>query len=93
MDDPMVSRIRSAVLEWAERTFNTKNIVVGMAAKDDAEDDEGDRYLVDYAVRDVGYWLVAEVWIADGEILSINDLGEGLPLGDARWPWPQDEVA
>ena len=57
----------------------------------DAEDDDADRYLVDYAVRTVGRWLVAEVWLTGQQIFSINDLGEGLPLDDIRWPWVIDD--
>ena len=52
--------------------------------------DEADRYLVDFAVRTVGRWLVAEVWVFDGRILGVNDIGEGLPLEDAVWPWPAE---
>jgi hypothetical protein len=93
MEDERENWIRKAVTDWAKATHHTEDIFVGLAAEDDAdEEEEGSRYLVDFAVRHVGYWLVAEVWISDGQILSINDLGEGLPLDDAEWPWPAERT-
>jgi hypothetical protein len=41
------------------------------------------------AVRPLGYWLAAEAWLSDGQIEAINDLGEGLPLANTDWPWPE----
>ncbi len=92
MDDALTARIKSAVMVWAERTFNTKDVVVGAATGDEAEDEEADRYLAVFAVRSVGHWLVAEVWVEDHEVLGVNDLGEGLPFDDVQWPWPKDEA-
>ena len=101
MEATLEQQIKSAVLDWATLTYRTQEIVIGSAAQDGAEhawvidagagEDDSDRYLVDYAVRSVGRWLVAEVWLAGREIFSINDLGEGLPLDDIRWPWPIDD--
>lgn len=97
MDDDLLAQIKTAVSDWAARSHNTEQIVIGMAAEDaDSEDasevdEEGQRYLVDFAVRSVGYWLVAEVWVSEGMILSINDLGEGMPIDGAEWPWPVEE--
>ena len=92
MDEKLIAKITSAVTSWAWRSLDTDEIVVGMVAEDDIEDEEATRYLVDFAVRSVGHWSIAEVWVADGMILSVNDLGEGLPLEDAGWPWPAEEV-
>lgn len=91
MKDLLGARIKVAVTDWAQRTFNSQEIVVRSPALDDSDDDEADRYLVDFAVRDVGYWLVAEVWVDQNQILDINDLGEGLPLEDVNWPWATGE--
>ena len=97
MDDELLAQIKAAVSDWAGRSHNTDQIVIGMAAEDEGsdegpeDDEEGERYLVDFAVRSVGFWLVAEVWVSDGVILGINDLGEGLPLDGAEWPWPLEE--
>ena len=103
MKATLEQQIKSAVLDWAILTYRTQEIVIGSAAQDgaehveainagaidhDANEEDAGRYLVDYAVRPIGRWLVAEVWLADQEIFSINDLGEGLPLDDIRWPWP-----
>ena len=57
----------------------------------DIDDEDGTRYLADYAVRCEGRWLIAEIWVREGKILNINDLGEGLPLDNAEWPWPAVE--
>jgi hypothetical protein len=105
MEATLEQQIKSAVLDWATLTYHTQEIVIGSAARDSAdyigaeniddddpgpEDDDAGRYLVDYAVRAVGSWLVAEVWLTGQEIFSINDVGEGLPLDDIRWPWALD---
>lgn len=90
LDEPLQRKIQRAVLEWARRHFNTDEVVIGQAAEDEADDDEATRYLVDFAVRSVGCWLVAEVWLDEGRILSVNDVGEGLPLEDPEWPWAQE---
>jgi hypothetical protein len=88
MQDRLADRIKSAVAKWARSAYKGGEIVVGMAAEDEVDDEDGTRYLVDYAVRQEGQWLVAEVWVQDDLIVSINDLGEGLPLDDSEWPWP-----
>ncbi|MCI0575921.1 MAG: hypothetical protein L0332_25455 [Chloroflexi bacterium] len=91
IDDNLLARIKAAVAAWAKDTFDTDEIIVGMAAEDAEEEEEGRSYLVDVAVRTLGYRLVAGVWVEDGEILSVYDLGEGLPLDEAAWPWAEDE--
>ena len=92
MQEELLARIKSSVESWARATFESDDVVVGLASEDDVEDEEdGTRFLVDFAVRQEGRWLVAEVWVDDGVILSINDLGEGLPLDDSEWPWPAME--
>jgi hypothetical protein len=30
-----------------------------------------------------------EVWLNNGDVETINALGEGLPLEDMEWPWPE----
>jgi hypothetical protein len=91
MQEELLAQIRSAVASWAQAAYDSNEVVIGIAADDDNEDDEGTRYLVDYAVRQEGRWLVAEVWVENGVILGINDLGEGLPLDNSAWPWPVSE--
>jgi hypothetical protein len=102
MDEILERRIAKAVLEWAAKSHGDDAIVIGLVAQDGSEklgeddtvpDETGvERYLVDYAVRVVGRWLVAEVWVRDQQILGLNDLGEGLPLENDAWPWPDDET-
>ena len=88
MQEEMLAQIKSAVTTWVRAAYAGDEVVIGMAAEDDIESDDGIRYLVDYAVRREGQWLLAEVWIKNGAILSINDVGEGLPLDNSEWPWP-----
>ena len=100
MENELDARIKSSVAEWAQKRYKSDEIVVGMNAEDISEEggegsvieDDATRYLVDFAVRSVGRWLVAEVWVSDGTILSINDLGEGLPLDGDSWPWKTDRA-
>lgn len=89
--EELLAQIRLAVVDWAQAAYGSDDIVVGAATEDDITYDDGIRYLVDYAVRQEGQWMVAEVWVENGAILDINDLGEGLPLDDAEWPWPATE--
>lgn len=91
MEDELLVQIKAAVAEWVQAAYDSDEIIIGMAAEDDIDDEDGTRYLVDFAVRQEGQWLVAEVWVDDGTILSINDLGEGLPLDNTEWPWPAVE--
>ena len=86
MDDTLNAQINTAVTLWARETHQTQDIVIADVSPDD-EDPE--RYLVILAVRPLGYWLVAEAWLQDGGVEAINDLGEGLPLDDTAWPWPE----
>ena len=82
MDAVVTTQLQIAVRAWAAEMYGAEAIAVG----DVAYDAEEERYLVDFAVKELGYWHVAEVWLEDGEITLINDLGEGLPLVGAPWP-------
>jgi hypothetical protein len=86
MDDEVVKLIQTAVAAWCRQAFTTDEVVIGEIAQDEEEE----RYLVDLAARPVGYWLVVEVWLEDGRVTTINNLGEGLPLDNPAWPWPED---
>jgi hypothetical protein len=70
----------------AGETYPTEEIVVANVSQDE---DETERYLVILAVRPLDYWLVIEVWLDGGEVEAVNALGEGLPLEDTEWPWPE----
>jgi len=84
MDRTLNAQISTAVTRWARETYQTDEIVIADVSPDE-EDPE--RYLVILAVRPLSYWLVAEAWLQDGSVEAINDLGEGLPLDDTKWPW------
>jgi hypothetical protein len=86
MDDTLNAQISTAVTHWAHEKYQTNDILIADVSPDD-EDPE--RYLVILAVRPLGYWLVAEAWLQDDGVEAINDLGEGLPLDDTAWPWPE----
>jgi hypothetical protein len=86
MNDNSIQMIITAVTHWARETYQTQDILIADVSPDD-EDPE--RYLVILAIRPLGYWLVAEAWLQDGGVEAINDLGEGLPLDDTAWPWPE----
>lgn len=90
MTDDRAAHIKSAVKDWARQAFSSNEIIIGSAILDAFDEDEAERFLVDFAVRPVDHWSVAEVWVSDGRILAINDIGEGLPLDNAEWPWPAD---
>jgi hypothetical protein len=91
MREKLLAQIKSAVTDWVRAAYDSDEMVIGTAAEDDIESADGTRYLVDFAVRQEGQWLVAEVWVEDGTILEINDVGEGLPLENSEWPWPTSE--
>jgi hypothetical protein len=54
-------------------------------------EEEPERYLVILAVRPLAYWTAVEVWLNKGEVETVNGLGEGLPLEDTDWPWPEGD--
>jgi hypothetical protein len=79
--------IHTAVTHWARARFHTDEIVIA----DIDPDDEPEQYLVVLAVRPLAHWLAVEVWLSgDGQVETINDLGEGVPLVEQAWPWPED---
>ena len=86
MDTTVTQTIHTAVTHWARTRFNTDEIVIA----DIDPDDEPEQYFVVLAVRPLAYWLAVEVWLRDGQVEAINDLGEGVPLEEQAWPWPDD---
>jgi hypothetical protein len=86
MDDNTAEQIGTAVTHWAQEKYRTNDIFIADISPDE---EELERYLVILAARPLGYWLVAEAWLQDGRVEAINDLGEGLPLDDTAWPWPE----
>lgn len=88
MMNDLEEQIRVAVAAWARDVFRTDEVVVGEIAFEAEEE----RYLADVALRDAREWRVAEVWVEAGTVVLINDLGEGHPMDDAAWPWPDDEA-
>lgn len=76
--------IKTNVEAWARDFFKTSDVVSYVFA----DEDEPDRYIVVLAARGLDSWQAAEAWVEDGEIVSINNLGEGAPPDGVAWPWP-----
>jgi hypothetical protein len=74
MGDQVVKLIQTAVAAWSRQILTTDEVVIGEIAQDEEEE----RYLVDLAARPVGYWLLVEVWLEDGRVTTINNLGTSL---------------
>lgn len=73
-----------SALAWVKATYQTNQVVAAVIQE---EDDETDRYLALIAAANQSGWQAAEVWLEDGSVATINDLGEGLPPDDLAWPW------
>ncbi len=76
--------LQQSALAWATAYYQTDKIVVVIIREDD---DEPERYLALIAAANQSGWQAAEVWLEDGSVATINDLGEGLPPDGATWPW------
>ncbi len=76
--------LQQSALAWAKATYQTDQVVVAIIQE---EDDEPDRYLALIAAANQSSWQAAEVWLEDGDVVAINDLGEGIPPEGAIWPW------
>ena len=86
MDTNTSQTIHTAVTDWAQTRFHTDEIVIA----DINPDDDPEQYLVVLAARPLAHWLAVEVWLSGGQVETINDLGEGVPLEEQAWPWPDD---
>lgn len=80
----LIQRIKHSVTNWAQTEYDVPEVVLGLV---EADEDESERWLVDFAVPTIPYWQVAEVWVEEGEIVSVNDLGEGVPPEGITGPW------
>ncbi len=76
--------LHDSALAWARATYQTDHVRVIIAQE---EDDEPGRYLALIAAANQDTWQAAEVWLEDGRVVAINDLGEGMPPDDEEWPW------
>lgn len=79
-------QISHSVIGWVRAAYNVQEVVLGLVEPDE---DEPERWLVDFAIPIIPYWQVAEVWVEDGAVVSVNDLGEGVPPEGIAWPWPE----
>lgn len=83
-NEALIQRIKQAAIDWIRAEYNVQEVVLGLV---EVDEDESERWLVDFAVPTISYWQVAEVWIEEGEIASVNDLGEGVPPEGITGPW------
>lgn len=65
--------VRAAAEAWAKEYFRVDQ-VVGYAFED--EGDDPGRFVVSLAIPGFEEWQAAEVWTEDGQVLSINWVGE-----------------
>jgi hypothetical protein len=89
--------IKTAVANWLQKTTNYSEPVIYVFAdeeeygedEDGNEDDrdDGERFIAVFAARELTQWQAVEVWIENGLIASINDLGEGAPPEGVVWPF------
>ncbi|MFO7683472.1 MAG: hypothetical protein R6X34_25850 [Chloroflexota bacterium] len=80
VDERRPSILHDSALAWAKATCQTDQVVVAIILE---EGDEPDRYLALIAAANQTGWQAAEVWLEDGRVVAINDLGEGIPPDDA----------
>lgn len=83
-NDALIQQIKQAVISWAQQEYQAQEVVLGLIEPDE---DEPERWLVDFAIPTIPYWQVAEIWVEEGKIASVNDLGEGVPPEGIAWPW------
>lgn len=83
-NETLRQHIKQAVIEWVKTQYHVEEAILGLVEPDE---DEAERWLVDFAIPTIPYWQVAEVWVEDGAIASVNDLGEGVPPDGMVWPW------
>jgi hypothetical protein len=85
MTEMLWGKIKTAVETWAKGYFKTEDVVSYVFA----DEDEPDRYIVVLAARGLDDWQAAEAWVEEDEVVSINNLGEGVPPDGVAWPWPE----
>ncbi len=83
-NEMLIEQIRHSVIHWVRTEYDVSEVVLGLVEPDE---DEPERWLVDFAIPTIPYWQVAEVWVEKNQIVSINDLGEGVPPEGIAWPW------
>jgi hypothetical protein len=84
MTTSLLDKVRIAAEAWAMGYFGVGQ-AVGYVFED--EEDEPGRFIVSLAIAGFTEWQAAEVWIENGQIGSINWLGEGLSPDGVEWPW------
>lgn len=76
--------VQTAVLEWAQQYYHTPDVEVYVFID---EDEDPERFVAVLAARGLDSWQAVEAWMEAGQVVSINDLGEGVPPDGVNWPW------
>ena len=64
--------------------YQTDQVVIAIIQE---EGDDPGRHLALIAAANQAGWQVAEVWLEEGSVVTINDLGEGIPPDGVTWTW------
>ncbi len=83
MSDILEHIIKTAVATWLAEQFDFTDVVSYVFP----DEDEVDRYIVVFAAKGQDMWRVVEAWVENDAVVSINDLGEGVPPEGVAWPW------
>ena len=75
MSDIVEHTIKTAVAIWLEGQLNITEVVSYVFP----DEDEADRYIVVFAAKGQDMWRAVEAWVENDAVVSINDLGEGVP--------------
>lgn len=83
MSDIVEHTIKTAVTTWLAEQLNITEVVSYVFP----DEDEADRFIVVFAAKDQDMWRAVEAWVENDAVVSINDLGEGVPPEGVAWPW------
>ena len=73
MNDTQIEQIQTAVSEHLTESYPNHDTPIHVTHDDD---DDPDRFIATVNVN--GGWLAFEVWLEDGEVVAIAELGEGV---------------
>lgn len=83
MSDILEHTIKMAVAGWVKVELEILDVVSYVFP----DEDELDRYIVVFAAKGQDMWRAVEAWVENDAVVSINDLGEGVPPEGVAWPW------
>ena len=66
--------IIQAVEAWAKEYYGVDSAQAYLFP----DEDEPERYIASLKLSGYDIWQAAEVWVENGQVVTVNDLGEGL---------------